>query len=87
MAIVAEGSIAAANDRMIREFLSAWEQRDTDHIVGLFAEDGVYHSIPLTPIAGRAAIREFVAGFEGKPAGAPHERSVGEIIARRPIAG
>ena len=60
---------AAANDRMIREFLAAWERRDTEHIVDAFAEDGVYHSTPLTPIVGRAAIREFVAGFEGTPAG------------------
>ena len=54
---------------MIREFLVAWERRDTEHIVGAFAEDGVYHSMPLTPIVGRAAIHEFVAGFEGKPPG------------------
>ena len=60
---------AAANDEMIRELLAAWERRDTDHIVDRFAEDGVYHSIPLTPIVGREAIREFVRGFEGKPPG------------------
>ena len=54
---------------MIREFLAAWERRDTEHIVAAFAEDGVYHSIPLTPIVGRAAIREWVAGFEGVPPG------------------
>jgi limonene-1,2-epoxide hydrolase len=60
---------AAANDRMVREFLAAWERRDTDHIVERFAEDGVYHSVPLTPIVGREAIRAFVAGFEGKQSG------------------
>jgi limonene-1,2-epoxide hydrolase len=61
--------VARANDEMVREFLQAWERRDTEHIVGRFAEDGVYHSIPLTPIVGRDAIRAFVAGFEGKPTG------------------
>jgi limonene-1,2-epoxide hydrolase len=60
---------AAANDRMVREFLAAWEQRDTDHIVDRFADDGVYHSIPLSPIVGKEAIRGFVAGFVGKPSG------------------
>jgi tellurite methyltransferase len=30
---------------------------------------------------------EILHDFEGKPAGAPHERSVVEIVARRPIAG
>jgi limonene-1,2-epoxide hydrolase len=62
-------STASANDAMIREFIRAWERRDTEHIVECFADDGVYHSTPLTPIVGKAAIREFVAGFEGVPPG------------------
>ena len=37
---------------MIREFLAVWERRDTDHIVDRFAEDGVYHSIPLDAYRG-----------------------------------
>jgi limonene-1,2-epoxide hydrolase len=60
---------SAANDAMIREFLAAWERRDTEYIVDRFADDGVYHSIPLTPIVGKAAIREFVAGFADVPPG------------------
>jgi limonene-1,2-epoxide hydrolase len=63
------GDLAAANDRMIREFLAAWERRDSQHIVERFADDGVYHSIPLTPIVGRTAIGDFVAGFADKPPG------------------
>ena len=55
--------VAAANDAMVRDFIRAWERRDTNYIVGHFTDDGVYHSIPLTPIAGKPAIREFVAGF------------------------
>jgi limonene-1,2-epoxide hydrolase len=61
--------LAATNDRMVREFLTAWERRDTDHIIEQFADDGVYHSVPLTPIVGKAAIREFVAGFADKRPG------------------
>lgn len=64
-----DGTVAASNDRMIREFLAAWERRDTEHIVEGFADDGVYHSIPLSPIVGTVAIREFVAGFADKPPG------------------
>jgi limonene-1,2-epoxide hydrolase len=60
---------ASANDVMIREFLAAWERRDTEHIVDCFADNGVYHSIPLTPIVGKAAIRDFVAGFTEVPPG------------------
>ena len=62
-------SNAAANDQLVRDFIAAWERRDTEHIVNGFAPDGVYHATPLAPIVGRAAIREFVAGFEGVPAG------------------
>jgi limonene-1,2-epoxide hydrolase len=60
---------AEANDAFIREFIAAWERRDTQFIVNAFTDDGVYHSVPLTPIAGKEAIRDFVAGFEGTPAG------------------
>jgi limonene-1,2-epoxide hydrolase len=64
-----DAAAAAANDVLVTEFLAAWERRDTEHIVGCFADDGVYHSMPLTPIVGKAAIREWVAGFEGKRPG------------------
>ena len=73
----------AANDAMIREFIAAWERRDTEHIVGAFADDGVYHSIPLTPIVGKAAIREFVSGFAGVPPGRleiRHQVAAGNIV-------
>ena len=59
----------AANDTMIREFLHAWERRDTDHIVASFTDDAVYHNISLEPLVGKAAIRDFVAGREGVPPG------------------
>ena len=60
---------ATSNDRMIRDFLGAWERRDTEHIVDHFTDDGVYHSIPLAPIVGKPAIREFVSGFADVPLG------------------
>ena len=62
-------SRAPENDALVRRFLAAWEQRDTDFIVSCFTADAVYHSVPLTPIVGRPAIAEFVAGFEGVPPG------------------
>ena len=62
-------SRAAQNDRLVRDFLAAWERRDTEFIVDRFAEDGIYHSVPLTPIVGRPAIRAFVEGFADVPAG------------------
>jgi limonene-1,2-epoxide hydrolase len=80
---MANDDMAANNDAMIREFIAAWERRDTEHIVNAFADDGVYHSVPLTPIVGKEAIRQFVAGFEGVPAGrleVHHQVAAGNIV-------
>ena len=58
-----------ANDAMVRDFLAAWERRDTAFILECFADDAIYHSIPLSPIVGKAAIHDFVKSFEGVPPG------------------
>ena len=60
---------AGRNDAMVRDFLAAWERRDTGHIMACWADDGVYHAIPRRPIVGRAAFREFVTRFEQVPGG------------------
>jgi limonene-1,2-epoxide hydrolase len=73
----------AANDRMIREFIGAWERRDTEFIVSHFAPDGVYHSMPLTPIVGREAIRAFVSKFADVPPGRleiHHQIASGNVV-------
>jgi limonene-1,2-epoxide hydrolase len=80
---VTDTSLEAANDQLISEFIRAWERRDTEHIVNGFADDGVYHSIPLEPIIGKDAIRTFVAGFEGVPAGrleVHHQVASGNVV-------
>jgi limonene-1,2-epoxide hydrolase len=55
---------AAANNQLVRAFVAAWEQRDSDFIIGCLTEDAVYHSIPLSPIVGKEAIAEWVRSFE-----------------------
>jgi limonene-1,2-epoxide hydrolase len=67
--VVRVGSTAEANDAMVRAFLAAWEQRDTERILECFTEDAVYHSVPLSPIVGKEAIGAFVRRFEGVPPG------------------
>jgi limonene-1,2-epoxide hydrolase len=56
-----------ANDAMIREFVHAWERRDTDRIVAAFTDDAVYHNVSLEPLVGKAAIRDFVTRYEDVP--------------------
>jgi limonene-1,2-epoxide hydrolase len=80
---VSGASPETANDALIRRFIEAWERRDRDFIVDCFTEDGVYRSIPLTPIVEKAAIREFVAGFEIVPPGRlkiHHQVATGDIV-------
>jgi limonene-1,2-epoxide hydrolase len=61
---MARSETAAANDQLVREFIAAWEQRDSDFIIGCFTEDAVYHSMPLSPIVGKEAIAAWVRRFE-----------------------
>jgi len=49
--------------------MAAWERRDTAFILDCFTDDAVYHSMPLTPIVGKAAIAAWVKGFEDVPPG------------------
>jgi limonene-1,2-epoxide hydrolase len=55
-----------ANDVLVRDFLAAWQRRDTELILGFFTDDAVYHCVPLTPIVGKAALAEWVRAFDVK---------------------
>jgi limonene-1,2-epoxide hydrolase len=71
------------NDEIIRNFLAAWERRDTEFIMESFADEAVYHSIPLTPIVGKAAIERWVAKFAGVPPGRleiHHQVASGNVV-------
>ena len=50
-------------EALVREFCDAWTKRDADLLTEYFTDDAVYHNMPLAPLTGRAAIREFLAGF------------------------
>ncbi|RAK62760.1 limonene-1,2-epoxide hydrolase family protein [Phenylobacterium kunshanense] len=51
------------NARIIRDFIAAWSRLDAAELAAFFAEDGVYHNMPARPVAGRAAVQAFIAGF------------------------
>jgi len=50
---------------LVREFCAAFGEGDLDldRIVGFFADDAVYHNIPVDPVVGPDAIRATLAGF------------------------
>jgi limonene-1,2-epoxide hydrolase len=51
------------NDQIVSDFCAAWGAADGDAIIGAFADDAVYHNMPMAPIVGIAAITAFVRSF------------------------
>lgn len=52
-----------ANEKTIREFIAAWSNLDADELVSYFTEDGVYYNMPIAPVKGAGALKQFIAGF------------------------
>jgi len=50
-------------DEVVTEFAKKWASPDPDELAGYFTEDAVYHNIPMDPVQGREAIKQFIAGF------------------------
>ena len=51
------------NERIIRNFIAAWSRLDANELVSYFAEDGVYHNVPLEPVSGRDRVHDFIVAF------------------------
>jgi limonene-1,2-epoxide hydrolase len=50
-------------DELVTEFCTKWMTPDPEELAGYFTEDAVYHNIPMEPVQGRDAIKQFIAGF------------------------
>ena len=53
------------NERIIREFIHAWSRLDPEELAAYFADDGVYHNMPISPVSGRGNVEQFIRGFVG----------------------
>lgn len=51
------------NEQVIRDFINAWSRRDPEELAAYFADDGVYHNMPIEPVSGRANVESFIRGF------------------------
>ena len=47
--------------QIVRDFCAAWDARDQQRILDAFTDDGVYHNMPMAPVAGKDAIRGVLA--------------------------
>lgn len=52
-----------ASEKLVREFLGYWQGRNLDTICGAFADNAVYHNVPVKPIEGMAGIRAIFQAF------------------------
>jgi limonene-1,2-epoxide hydrolase len=48
---------------VVRRFCDAWSAGDLDALMAFFADDAVYHNIPIDAVTGVDAIRATIAGF------------------------
>lgn len=52
-------------EKIVTEFLAAWPRKNVDELMRYFADDAVYHNIPVPPVEGADAIRKTFEGFVG----------------------
>ena len=50
-------------DELVTEFCAAWAGLDPALLARYFADDGIYHNMPMAPVQGRADIQASLAGF------------------------
>ena len=57
--------MSASTEKIVTDFLAAWPRKNVDELMRYFADDAVYHNIPVPPVEGAAAIRKVFEGFVG----------------------
>lgn len=53
----------AENEQIVRRFIEAWSRLDPSELAAYFAEDGVYHNMPMQPVGGRENVEQLIQGF------------------------
>jgi limonene-1,2-epoxide hydrolase len=56
------------NSEIITKFCATWAERDLDKLMEYFADDAVYHNIPMDPPnVGKEQIRAVIESFTSAP--------------------
>ncbi|HVV13680.1 limonene-1,2-epoxide hydrolase family protein [Amycolatopsis sp.] len=55
--------MSTSDEDLVTEFCANWSSPDPGVLAGYFTPDAVYHNIPMEPVHGRDAIREFIENF------------------------
>ena len=53
------------NDNLhtVREFIETWSTLDAERLTSYFADNAIYHNMPMEAVVGRDNIRAFIDGF------------------------
>lgn len=70
----------AANEAIVHDFVASWASNDVEKVLAYVTDDCFYHNVPLAPLKGKAAMREFLAPFFEENAFATNFVLVPEIL-------
>jgi limonene-1,2-epoxide hydrolase len=67
---------------IIDRFVAAWERADVDELLDYFAEDAVWHPMPMSPAVGKPALRKLISAWLSTgPRGEVHRQvSEGNVV-------
>lgn len=54
------------NTDIVLAFVQAWNDKNWDGIEALFADEVIYHNIPMTPLNGKAEAMAMIRGMQPK---------------------
>ncbi len=55
--------MAADAEKIVTDFCKTWSRRNLEEIMAYFADDAVYHNMPVEPARGKDAIRNTINTF------------------------
>ena len=47
-------------EKIVRDFIEAWNQMSFDDVISYLADDIFYHNIPMEPVSGLASVTEYL---------------------------
>jgi len=62
--------MASEAEKIVTDFCNVWPKCNLDAIMAFFADDALYHNIPMAPVKGKDAIRKVIKSFLPAPGGA-----------------
>ncbi len=55
--------MGADAEKIVNDFCKTWSRRNLEEIMAYFADDAVYHNMPVEPAKGKDAIRNTINTF------------------------